>query len=66
MVHGQDLLGIVLSIKGRVLPLHLVFCSKQGRAHTDKPSLLLAMFSQLKEAFLQEGIDLTELPITMD
>lgn len=66
VVYGQDLLGIVLTINGRVLPLHLLFCSKQGRANTDKPTLLIAMFSTLKEAFEHEGIDLTQLPITMD
>jgi hypothetical protein len=66
VVNGQDLLGIVLTIGGVALPVHLVFCSKQGRKHTDKPSLLVAMFRQLIEAFAEEGIDLTRLPITMD
>ena len=66
VVNGQDLLGIVLTVGGIALPLHLLFCSKQGRKNTDKPSLLVAMFTQLKEAFAQEGIDLTQLPITMD
>jgi hypothetical protein len=66
VVNGQDLLGIVLTIEGVVLPLHLGFCSKQGRGSTDKPTLLVAMFTQLKEAWAEEGLDLTHLPISMD
>lgn len=66
IVNGQDLLGIVLTINGLVFPLHLLFCSKQGRANTDKPSLLISMLSCLKEEFSKEGIDLTCFPITLD
>lgn len=66
VINGQDLLGIVLTINGLVLPLHLLFCSKQGRANTDKPSLLISMLSRLKEEFSNHGIDLTSLPITLD
>ena len=66
VVNGQDLLGIVLSVNGLAFPLHMLFCSKQGRANTDKPSLLIAMFKELKEAFQQESIDITALPITLD
>jgi len=66
VVNGQDLLGIVLTINGLVLPLHLLFCSKQGRANTDKPALLITMLKRLKEEFSAMGIDLTALPITMD
>jgi hypothetical protein len=66
VVNGQDLLGIVLTINGLVLPLHLLFCSKQGRANTDKPALLITMLKRLKEEFSAMGIDLTALPITLD
>lgn len=66
VVHGQDLLGIVLTVHRRVFPLHLLFVSKQGRANTDKPSLLLSMFEHLIEAFQEEGIDITVFPITLD
>ena len=66
VLNGQDLLGVVLTVGGVVFPLHLVFCSKQGRANTDKPSLLLSMLAQLKEAFQREGIDITAFPITLD
>ena len=66
VLNGQDLLGVVLTVGGMVFPLHLLFCSKQGRANTDKPSLLLSMLAQLKEAFQREGIDITAFPITLD
>ena len=66
VVYGQDLLGIVLTLGGVVFPLGLWFCAKQGRANTDKPSLLIAMLVRLKEAFVKEGIDITVFPITLD
>ena len=66
VVNGQDLLGVVLTLGGVVFPLGLWFCSKQGRANTDKPSLLIALLARLKEAFAREGIDITAFPITLD
>jgi len=66
VIRGQDLLGIVFTIHNIALPLHLLFCSKQGRYHTTKADLLLCMLTQLKTAFLREGIDITQLPLTMD
>ena len=66
VVTGNDLLGIVLSCNGLILPLHLMFCSKQGRANTTKPELLVKMLSELKDLFAQEGIDITGIPLTMD
>ena len=48
------------------LPLHVLFCPKQGRYHTTKADILLFMLTQLKTAFLREGIDMTQLPLTMD
>ena len=66
VVQGQDLLGIVLTINQVALPLHLLFCPKQGRCHTDKPSQLLFMLGQLKEEFARYGIDLTTIALTMD
>ena len=30
VVNGQNLLGIVLTINGKALTIHLLFCSKQG------------------------------------
>src|SRR3989454_2081547 len=66
VIRGQDLLGIVFTIHHIALPLHLLFCPKQGRYHTTKADLLLCMLTQLKTAFLREGIDITQLPLTMD
>jgi Transposase DDE domain len=66
VIRGQDLLGIVFTIHHLALPLHLLFCPKQGRYHTTKADLLIFMLTQLKTAFLCEGIDITQLPLTMD
>src|SRR5882724_6293209 len=66
VVRGQDLLGIVLTINHMAFPLHLLFCPKQGRYHTNKADLFIFMLSCLKEAFALEGIDITNMPLTMD
>ena len=66
VVNGQNLLGIVLTINGKAIPIHLLFCSKQGRKNTDKPSLLLSMLTRLKKEFAEHDIDITTIPITMD
>jgi len=66
VVRGQDLLGIVLTINHIALPLHLLFCSKQGRYNTNKADLLICMLSRLKAEFHREGIDITKIPLTMD
>jgi hypothetical protein len=66
VIRGQDLLGIVLPIHHIALPLHLLFCPKQGRYHTTKADLLIFMLTQLKMEFLREGIDITQFPLTMD
>ena len=66
IIRGQDLLGLVFTIHHIAFPLYLLFCPKQGRYHTTKADLLLCMLTQLKTAFLREGIDITQLPLTMD
>lgn len=66
VIRGQDLLGIVLTINNIALPMHLLFCPKQGRYHTKKGDLLIFMLKQLKEIFYHEGIDITQLPLTLD
>jgi DDE family transposase len=66
VIRGQDLLGIVLTINSIALPLHLLFCPKQGRYHTKKADLLIFMLKQLKTEFHREGIDITTLPLTFD
>ena len=44
----------------------MLFCPKQGRYHTKKADLLIFMLQQLKTEFHREGIDITELPLTLD
>src|SRR5712691_9772308 len=66
VIRGQDLLGIVLTINHIALPLHLLFCPKQGRYNTNKADVFIFMLSRLKAAFASEGIDRTTLPLTMD
>ena len=66
VVNGQDLLGIVMTLNGRVFPLYVWFCAKQGSANTDKPSLLITMLTRLKDEFSNDGIDLTTIPVTLD
>ncbi len=66
VVRGNDLPGTVLTVNGIVIPLHLIFCSKQGRGNTGKPSLLISVMTVLKEEFGKHGIYITQLPVTMD
>src|SRR6266478_2299308 len=66
VIRGQDLLGVVLTINQIALPLHLLFCPKQGRYNTNKVDWFIFMLSRLKAEFIREGIDLTKLPLTMD
>lgn len=66
IVNGQDLMGIVININGFVFPISLKYCSKQGRANTTKPTLLISMFTLLKNEFERFDIDITNIPITMD
>jgi len=66
VIRGQDLLGVVLTINQIALPLHLLFCPKQGRYNTNKADWFIFMLSRLKAEFIREGIDLTKLPLTMD
>jgi len=66
VVNGNDLLGIVMTLNGMALPLHLLFCPKNGRGNTDKPSMLISMLKLLKEEFKKYEIDITQFPITMD
>ena len=66
VIRGQDLLGVVFTINQMALPLHLLFCAKQGRYNTNKADVLIFILSRLIAAFEREGIDLTQIPITMD
>lgn len=63
---GQDLLGIVLKIGKEIIPLKLVLVSKQDDQNKETPELLLKELAALKAAFLQAGIDITNLGISFD
>lgn len=66
IVNGQNILGIVLTINGKAFPLALKYCSKQGRINTDKPSMLIAMLTEVIEECAKKNIDITNYAITMD
>jgi hypothetical protein len=66
VIRGQDLLGIVLTINHLAFPLHLLFCPKQGRHHTRKADLLRFMLKQLRSEFDRAGMDITQIPLTLD
>jgi len=66
VVNGQNMLGIILTMNGKAMPIGLKYCSKQGRKNTDKPSILIAMLKEIKEECLKENIDITKYPITLD
>jgi hypothetical protein len=66
VVNGQNILGIILTINGKAMPIGLKYCSKQGRKNTDKPSILIAMLKEIKEECLKENINITKYPITLD
>jgi hypothetical protein len=66
VIQGQYVLGIVLTVYKMAFPIHLLFCPKHGRYHTKKADLLIFMLTQLKAEFHREGIDITQLPLTLD
>jgi hypothetical protein len=66
VIRGQDLLGIILTVNHVAFPIHLLFCPKQGRYHTKKADLLVFMLTQLKAEFHREGMDITQIPLTLD
>jgi hypothetical protein len=65
VVRGQDLVGIVLHIDGEIIPLQLVWVSKQGSGLTSKPEVLLKELAALKAYFAAHGIDLTQLGLSL-
>ena len=66
VVRGQDLVGIVLHFNGETIPLALVWVSKQGSGPTSKPEVLLKEMNRLKERFAADGIDLTQIGLSLD
>jgi hypothetical protein len=66
VVRGQNIIAITMKIGARVIPLCIRPVGKQGRGNTSKPQVFREMIHQLVEVFGQEGIDLTDFPITFD
>ena len=66
VVKGQNIIAITIKIGERVIPLCIRPVGKQGRGNTSKPEIFREMIHQLVEMFSQEGIDLTDFPITFD
>jgi hypothetical protein len=66
VVRGQDWLGSVLTIHHSAVLLHVLFCPKQGRSHTNKADRFIFMLSRLKTELSLEGSDITQIPLTMD
>ncbi len=66
VVRGQNIIAITMKIGARVIPLCIRPVGKQGRSNTSKPEIFREMIHQLVEVFGQEGIDLTDFPITFD
>ena len=62
----QNVLGITLKVGDRVIPLDTRLVSKQGRGNTDKPSLVIAMLTDVLDFFDTQGVDLRKYPITFD
>ena len=63
---GQNILAITIRIGEVVIPLVVRRVAKQGRANTTKPQLLVQMFSLVIDFFKNQGIDITDYPITFD
>jgi len=66
VVKGQDLVGITLHINHEIIPLRLVWVSKQGSGPTQKPEVLLKELAALQAYFTAHGIDLTHLGLSLD
>jgi hypothetical protein len=66
VVRGQNIIAITIKVDDRIIPLCIRPVGKQGRANTTKPEIFREMLYQVLEFFRQEGIDLTQFPITFD
>jgi hypothetical protein len=66
VVRGQNIIAITVKVDDRIIPLCIRPVGKQGRANTTKPQVFREMLHQVLEFFRQEGIDLTQFPITFD
>ena len=63
---GQHILAVTVRIGDLVIPLVVRLVSKQGKANTQTPQLLIQMLSEVMDFFSQRGIEITDYPITFD
>ena len=66
VVRGQDLVGIVLKIEGQIIPLRLVWVSKQGSGATSQPEVLVREMEWLCAYFAEEMIELRNVGVSLD
>jgi hypothetical protein len=66
VVKGQNIIAITIKIGARVIPLCIRPVGKQGRGNTSKPEIFRDMIHSVVELFQQEGINLSQFPITFD
>lgn len=66
VVKGQNIITITIKIGDRIIPLCIRPVSKQGRGNTSKPEIFREMIHDVVELFEQDGIQLTQFPITFD
>ena len=66
VVKGQNIITITIKIGNRIIPLCIRPVTKQGRGNTSKPEIFREMIHDVVELFKQNGIDLTQFPITFD
>ncbi len=57
---------MTLKVGNVVIPLCVRWVSKQGRANTEKPTLLVEMMNEITAFFSLRGIAITDYPVTFD
>lgn len=66
VVNGQNILAITVKIGEEILPLAVRLVSKQGRANTEKPQILVSLIEEIQAVFAVHGLCLTDYPISFD
>ncbi len=65
-LNGQNVLAVTIKIGDQIIPLGVRLVSKQGRANTQKPQILMDMMHQIQANVSKHDIDITSYPITFD
>ncbi len=56
-LNGQNVLAVTIKIGDHIIPLGVRLVSKQGRANTQKPQILMDMMHQIQAFFNKHDID---------